>query len=170
MKNLYILFDCCRCNKSCCRCNIKIFLIWSIIKKVMKQSFFLHLTISSGPSKKCELLFFQIFMIRFDRIELPTYSYKPLDSMDFNAKEALNSSSVESNRKMKILKKCQKTLKIRNIVRPNVFHIFDSIRFDFDLIRIKFESFTVFNHCEVIGEIFVKLNQIVSLKLNSKNN
>jgi hypothetical protein len=54
-------------------------------------------------------------MTRFDRIELITYiPEKPLDSMDFNAKEALNSSSVWSNRIMKILKKCQKNLKIRN--------------------------------------------------------
>ena len=95
------------------------------------------------------LFFFQIFMIRFERIELATYPNKPLDSMDFNSKEALNSSSVESNRIMKILKKCQKTLKIRNIVRP-------------------IESFTVFNHCEVIDEIFVKLIQIVFLKMNLK--
>ncbi len=33
-------------------------------------------------------------MIRFDRIELATYRNKPLDSMDFNAKEALKSSEV----------------------------------------------------------------------------
>ena len=33
-------------------------------------------------------------MIMFDRIELATYPDKPLDSMDFNEKEALKSSSV----------------------------------------------------------------------------
>jgi len=33
------------------------------------------------------LIFFQIFIIR---IELATYPNKPLDSMDFNTKEALN--------------------------------------------------------------------------------
>jgi len=33
---------------------------------------------------------FQIFMIRFGRIELASYPNKSLDSMVFNAKEALN--------------------------------------------------------------------------------
>jgi hypothetical protein len=35
-------------------------------------------------------------MIRFGRIELATYTNKPLYSMDFNAKEALN-LEFESN-------------------------------------------------------------------------
>jgi hypothetical protein len=41
-------------------------------------------------------------MIRFGRIELATYPNKPLDSMDFNANEALSESSFRPNRIMKI--------------------------------------------------------------------
>ena len=53
-------------------------------------------------------------MIRFGRIELATYPNRLLDSIDFNPKEAFNSSSAESNHE--ILKK----------------KIIDSFRFHFD--------------------------------------
>ena len=56
-------------------------------------------------------------MIQFDRIELVAYSNKPLDSIDFDAKEALNSNSVRLN------KKCRK-LEIR------VTYLFPNFRFD----------------------------------------
>ena len=41
--------------------------------------------------------FFNFWWFRFDAIELATYMNKPLDSMDFKEKEALNSNSVRSN-------------------------------------------------------------------------
>ena len=86
--------------------------------------------------------FFKIFMILFDQIELTTYPKKPFDSMDFNAKEALSSSSFRSNRIIpKILIKFQKNLKIRNLFDRYLSTF--SFQFDFDLIRIKFECFTV---------------------------
>ena len=79
-------------------------------------------------------------MIWFGRIELATYPNRPLDSMNFNAKEALNSSSVhptESNHEN--LKK-----KIKNSF-GRIFSTF-WIRFaslQIVSICIEFESFTV---------------------------
>ena len=55
-----------------------------------------------------------------------TYPHKPLDSMDFKAKESLESSSVWSNRIMKILKKCLKKLKKFEI------RVFDSVHYNYD--------------------------------------
>ena len=71
------------------------------------------------PNEIKFLIFFLILISNFYDSVRPNrtnylYPKKPLDSMDFNAKEALNSSSVWSNRIMKILKKCQKNYKIRN--------------------------------------------------------
>jgi hypothetical protein len=79
-------------------------------------------------------------MIRF---ELATYSIRPLDPMDFKAKEAFNSSSDHSNRIIKMPKKIKKS----KFVRPNFSHIFDSFRFisvrcdciGLDLIRFGFD-------------------------------
>jgi hypothetical protein len=56
-------------------------------------------------------------MIQFGRIELATYPNKPLDSMDFNEKEALNLSAVRSNqssKSSKILNHEKNNLKIQN--------------------------------------------------------
>ncbi len=44
-------------------------------------------------------------MIRIDRIELVTYPSRPLDPMDFKAKETSYSSSVETKPNHKNLKK-----------------------------------------------------------------
>ncbi len=80
-------------------------------------------------------------MIRFDRIELATYSNKLLDPMDFESKRLLNESgSTEPNHE-----KLQKNFKIPNSF-GGFFHAFDCIRFgllEFDLVRNKFGSFTV---------------------------
>jgi hypothetical protein len=90
--------------------------------------------------------FFQICMIRFGRKKLATYTNKPLDPMDFNSKKTLNSSSVRPDRIMIYLKKIKNSF-------GRSFSIFSirffcsiryiSVRFDFDLIRIIFKSFTV---------------------------
>ena len=61
-------------------------------------------------------------MIQFDRIEQATYPNKPLDSMDFNAKDSLNSSSVRPNENFQ---KNQK-FEIRS------FDLFSNFRFRFD--------------------------------------
>ena len=65
-------------------------------------------------------------MIWFGRIELATYPNRPLDLMNFNAKEALNSSSVhpaESNHE-----NLKKKLKIR-LAEFFPHFGFDSLRF-----------------------------------------
>ena len=49
---------------------------------------------------------------KFDRIELDIYLKRPSDPMDFKAKKAFNSSSVESNHKN--LKKMPKKIKKSN--------------------------------------------------------
>ena len=44
-----------------------------------------------------KLAFFKFLMFLFDRIELATYSNKPLDTVVIKAKEDLYSNSVRSN-------------------------------------------------------------------------
>ena len=73
-------------------------------------------------------------MIRFGRIKSATYLIRPLVTMDFNAKDSfalLTRVRFGRTESWKFGKK----IKTR----------FISIRFDFDLIRIKLESFTVLN-------------------------
>ena len=70
---------------------------------------------------------FLTFFNSFSNFELATYPEKPLDSMGFNAKEALN-CSIEPDREN--LKKNQKKIKNSKLVRPIFLHIFDSISFD----------------------------------------
>jgi hypothetical protein len=80
------------------------------------------------------LIFFQIFMIRFGRIELAIY-LNSIRFNRFNAKESL-SFSVE------ILPSVWFDSIRFDSVRFDSIR-FDSVRFVFDLVRIKFESFTV---------------------------
>jgi len=75
-------------------------------------------------SEEIFLILFQFFMIRIGRVEQASSPNKPLDSMDFNTKKALN---VRPNQIVKIWK----------LIKKN------SIQFNSDLIRIKFGSFTV---------------------------
>jgi len=77
------------------------------------------------------LIFFQIFTIRFGRIEL-AYPNKPLKIQWISMLKRLL-SSVKPNWIMKIWKK------IKNSISFGRFFL---IRFDFDLVRIKFDSFT----------------------------
>jgi hypothetical protein len=62
--------------------------------------------------------------------------------MDSNAKEALNLEFGSAEPNHENLKKLKKKIKIRHSFGLS-FPTFDSIHFDFDLIRIKFESISL---------------------------
>jgi len=94
------------------------------------------------------LIFFQIFMIRFGRIELAIDSNKALDSKD----------SMQKRLSTRVMKIWKKILKIRNSFGRNFPYLL--VRFDLNLVRIKFESFTGFiSNCQKIVKI-LKIFQI----------
>ncbi len=78
-------------------------------------------------------------MIWFDRIELATHPNKPLDPMDFKAKEVLNSSFGSAEL---ITMKWLKSLQIE-ILLAEFFPRFRFNSLRFNLVRIKFGGFTV---------------------------
>jgi hypothetical protein len=100
------------------------------------------------------LIFFQIFMNRFRPNRT---SYLPNKAFGwynrFNAKDTFNLNSVWSNHEN--LKKKQKKVKNSKLVLQKFSLAFTSDRFDFDKVRIKFESFPVLLCQKIFLYIFI---------------